>query len=245
MRTAHLLRVLTIIACSATLPSFAQEQTKFTRVETHSSSNSTVNSSSSSSSSSSSNGGDTSGGDSSFSSETIRTEKPSIFFVPKFKQRIMDLKDQITLGQKNGYLTNEEVAAFMERDNQLLQQEEDLARKNYPKAQLDELEKAITLLNGDLFKASNKKGPPPGPGSDTTDSANKSSEPVKPISSPGVSTGKVEGKATGAAAGSATEKATGSAAAGTAAGKETRKAAGKAAVKSPAPAAHSKKPGKH
>ncbi|MBX9719756.1 MAG: hypothetical protein K2X81_00035 [Candidatus Obscuribacterales bacterium] len=188
MRTVHLLSALTLMACSANMPLFAQEQTKFTRVESHSSSNNTVNSSSSSSSSST--GSDAVGGDSSFSSETVRTEKPSIFFVPKFKQRILDLKEQITLGQTKGFLSSEEVAAFMQRDGQLLLQEEDLAKKNYPKAQLDDLEKAITLLNGDLFKAMNKKGPPPGPGSDTTDSAKQNSTP---------------GSATGQAAGQASE----------------------------------------
>lgn len=167
MRVALYFLTLGILVYS--LPAYGQGSSySYTRVESSSSSNSNTNSSTNS------------------SQETVFTEKPSIKFNPKFKERINNLKDQVSLSLAKGFITKEESDSFNVRINQLSTQEADLEKKGYPKAELDDLEKNITLANGDLYKASNKPTVPTSPAkSDTapgaaSDSAEKKVETPAP-----------------------------------------------------------------
>lgn len=90
---------------------------------------------------------------------TVPNVKPSIMFVPKFKQRLNDLADQVHLAQGKAFITADEAAKFMERQSKLLTVEADLSRRGYPKEELDSLEKSITSLNADLFAAMHKTDP--------------------------------------------------------------------------------------
>lgn len=80
-------------------------------------------------------------------------------FVPKFRQRLVDLADQVKMAQGKGFITADEASKFMDRQAKLLVQEESANKKGFPRPELDELERAITLLNGDLFKAMRKADP--------------------------------------------------------------------------------------
>jgi len=90
---------------------------------------------------------------------TVPNGKTSVLFLPKFKQRLNDLADQVHLAQNKNFITPDEAAKFMERQAKLLTVEADLSKRGYPKGELDGLEKSITLLNGDLFAAMHKKDP--------------------------------------------------------------------------------------
>jgi hypothetical protein len=90
---------------------------------------------------------------------TIPSQKTSITFIPKFKQRINDLGDQIRLVQSKGFITGIEASKFLDQQSKLLLQESEVSMKGFPKADLDTLEKAITLLNADLFAAMRKCDP--------------------------------------------------------------------------------------
>lgn len=88
-----------------------------------------------------------------------RWYKPELIFVPKFKERLLNLADQIKLVQSKGFITAEEASSFLSRQAALLAQESEAARKGFPRAEVDALEKGVTLLNSDLFKASRKSDP--------------------------------------------------------------------------------------
>jgi hypothetical protein len=104
---------------------------------------------------------------------TIPSEKPSITFIPKFKQRINDLGEQIRLAQTKGFISGEESARFLDRQAKLLLQEAEVSQKGFPKPDLDTLEKAVTLLNSDLFAAMRKSDPvKPGTAEKETNDAN-------------------------------------------------------------------------
>jgi hypothetical protein len=90
---------------------------------------------------------------------SIPTERTSIRFVPRFKQRINDLGDQIRLARSKGFITPEEESRLQERQSKLLLQEADVSQKGFLKPDLDALEKAVTLLNGDVFAAMRKSDP--------------------------------------------------------------------------------------
>jgi len=77
----------------------------------------------------------------------------------KYQQRIKDLGDQIQLLGNKGLITKEEVAQFMERQSQLGKSEESVRNGGFQKPATDELEKSVTLLNADVFKASHKSNP--------------------------------------------------------------------------------------
>jgi hypothetical protein len=79
--------------------------------------------------------------------------------VPKFKQRLNDIADQIKMAQGKNFITAAEASQFLERENKLLSVEADASKNGFPKSSIDDLEKAITLLNGDLFKAMRKSDP--------------------------------------------------------------------------------------
>ncbi len=77
----------------------------------------------------------------------------------KYKQRVQDLADQIKLVQSKGFISSDQANKFLERQSTLAAMEAEDRRNGYPKAATDQLEKAITLLNEDLFKASHKNNP--------------------------------------------------------------------------------------
>lgn len=98
------------------------------------------------------------------SSESVRTVRPTLIFVPKFRERLINLGDQIRMVQAKGFISAEESSAFLSRQAVLLEQETTAAKNGFQRAEVDSLEKAITLLNSDLFKASKKSDPvKPGP----------------------------------------------------------------------------------
>ncbi len=156
------------------MPPDVQEFSSTTRTESSSSSNSVSSSSSSTSSSSSSN---TNSSNSNTTSETInpdirpqsKSSSSTSFsvtrkFVPKFKERLNDLAEQVKMALSKGWINADESAKFMERQTKLLAEEAEANKQGYPKAAVDNLEKEVTLLNGDLFKAMHKTDPvKPGP----------------------------------------------------------------------------------
>lgn len=146
MRFSNLLFLQLLAVCSITAAS--AQDSSYSRVETRSSSTS---SSTTTSTGSSDKTGKTDG-----SQTETGTFADKKVFVPKFKERIKNLKEQVDFSLGKGFITQAESTAFHARLDQLHVQEEDLAKKGYPKAELDGLEKGITGLNSDLFKASNK-----------------------------------------------------------------------------------------
>ena len=90
---------------------------------------------------------------------TLPPEKTSITFIPKFKQRINDLGAQIRLVESKGLITSGEAGAFLDRQARLLLQEAQANNQGFRTAELNALEKAITLLNADLFAATHKNSP--------------------------------------------------------------------------------------
>jgi hypothetical protein len=77
----------------------------------------------------------------------------------EYQQRIKDLGNQVQLLQGKGLLTNDEVSKFTVRLSQLSKVEESVRSGGFQKAPTDELEKSVTQLNGDVFKASHKANP--------------------------------------------------------------------------------------
>jgi TolA-binding protein len=83
---------------------------------------------------------------------------------PKYRQRIKDLGEQIEMIQGKGFLTKPEADKFMQRIEELRGMEAEARKNGYAKPEADELEKGITLLNEQVFKASHKNNPiKPGP----------------------------------------------------------------------------------
>jgi hypothetical protein len=78
---------------------------------------------------------------------------------PKYEERVKNLGEQIQMLEGKGLLTKDETARFMERQSQLSKQEEAVRSGGYQKPETDQLEKSITLLNSDVFRASNKHNP--------------------------------------------------------------------------------------
>jgi hypothetical protein len=77
----------------------------------------------------------------------------------KYQQRIKDLGEQIQMLESKGLLTKDESAKFMERQSQMSKSEEAVRNGGFPKGPTDDLEKSVTLLNSDVFKASHKNNP--------------------------------------------------------------------------------------
>lgn len=152
------------------MPVDVQETTTTTRTTSSSSSDSVSTSTSSTNSSGTAN---TSSSSSTSSTEIINPDirsKPSANrqgtefsitrkFVPKFKERLTDLADQIKMAQGKGWINAEESSKFMERQSRLLTEEAEANKAGYPKSSVDNLEREITLLNGELFKAMHKTDP--------------------------------------------------------------------------------------
>jgi hypothetical protein len=166
MRFSNLL-LLQVLAVGTITTSYAQESS-YSRVETRSSSTTSSSSTSTGSSDKSNQGA---------SSETVTFADKKVF-VPKFKERIKNLREQVDFSLGKTFISKDESSKFHSRLDQLHAQEEDLAKRGYPKSELDDLEKGITGLNSDLFKASNK---PSGEkaGETTTSGGTTSGAPAK------------------------------------------------------------------
>lgn len=144
MRFSNLL-LLQVLAVGTITAGYAQDSS-YSRVETRSSSTTTSSSTSTGSSDKANQGS---------SSETVTFTDKKVF-VPKFKERIKNLREQVDFSLGKSFISKDESSTFHSRLDQLHAQEEDLAKRGYPKTELDDLEKGITGLNSDLFKASNK-----------------------------------------------------------------------------------------
>jgi hypothetical protein len=77
----------------------------------------------------------------------------------KYRQRIKDLGEQIQMLESKGLLTKDESTKFLERQSQMSKAEEAIRNGGFQKGPTDELEKSVTLLNSDVFKASHKNNP--------------------------------------------------------------------------------------
>lgn len=63
------------------------------------------------------------------------------------------------MARSKGFITDAEASQFLDRKTKLLDVEAEANKKAFPKDDIDSLEKAITLLNSDLFKAMRKTDP--------------------------------------------------------------------------------------
>ncbi len=96
--------------------------------------------------------------------EAVITTRPKMKFVPKFKERLVNLAEQVNMAEGKGFITKEEAAGFIERQKSLLAKEAEASKSGFPRADVDELERSVALLNSDLFKAMRKNDPvKPGP----------------------------------------------------------------------------------
>ena len=91
--------------------------------------------------------------------DSVETTETVSLNPAKYAQRVKDLGEQIQLVQSKGLITGDEASKFLERQGKLKNMEEETRKAGFPKPQADELEKSITLLNADLFKASHKSNP--------------------------------------------------------------------------------------
>jgi len=78
---------------------------------------------------------------------------------PKYRKRIKDLGDQIHLVRDKGFITQEEADKFLNRQTELFAMEADVRKNGFPRPASNDLEKSITLLNEQVFKASHKNDP--------------------------------------------------------------------------------------
>ena len=73
----------------------------------------------------------------------------------KYKERLKNFKEQLEMGKKKGWLTENETLAFQKKLDVLAKTEGEVSSKNYPKEELDKMEKMFTLYNQEFYKASN------------------------------------------------------------------------------------------
>lgn len=73
----------------------------------------------------------------------------------KYQERIKNFKEQLEMGRKKGWLTEQEILEFKEKISVLESMEKKVRGKNYPKNELDQMEKMFTLYNQEFYKASN------------------------------------------------------------------------------------------
>jgi small-conductance mechanosensitive channel len=74
-------------------------------------------------------------------------------FVPKFQQRLNNLKEQLERGITKGWLTTEQAERFKQQHEKAAALEADVRAKGYPKDAVDNLEKEVTALNDTLSQA--------------------------------------------------------------------------------------------
>lgn len=71
----------------------------------------------------------------------------------KYKERIKNFEEQLVMGKKKGWLTNQEILEFREKLDVLIDLEKTVSGKGYPKEELDKMEKMFTLYNEQFHKA--------------------------------------------------------------------------------------------
>lgn len=71
----------------------------------------------------------------------------------KYKERIKNFEEQLVMGKKKGWLTDQEILEFREKLDVLIDLEKTVSGKEYPKAELDKMEKMFTLYNEQFHKA--------------------------------------------------------------------------------------------
>lgn len=91
-------------------------------------------------------------------------------FVPKFKERLKNLGEQIELGVSKGWLNAEQVDQFKKERERVAAFEAEVSQKGYPKPEVAELEKQVTALNQNLSQALTRGSEAPKSGSPTTGS---------------------------------------------------------------------------
>lgn len=82
--------------------------------------------------------------------------KESNKFAFKYKERLKNLKEQINLALTKAWLTPDQGEIFFGKLTRLEILEGGLSAKDYPQPETNELEKAITLLNSDLYTVMNR-----------------------------------------------------------------------------------------
>lgn len=140
---------LALTSSLISVAAFAEDQTTTTRTESSSTSNSTLSGSSSSATT-------TTTTTTTSTSPGLRTEKPSIGLQPKFKKRISDIADQIDMALSKGFISSDEASGFKQRQLQLLSMDEEYNKKGSAPNLLVEIERTITVLNADMYRAMNK-----------------------------------------------------------------------------------------
>ncbi len=71
----------------------------------------------------------------------------------KYKERIKNFEEQLVMGKKKGWLTDQEILEFREKLDVLIDLEKTVSGKGYPKEELDKMEKMFTLYNEQFHKA--------------------------------------------------------------------------------------------
>ncbi|MBZ0186977.1 MAG: hypothetical protein K8F91_12090 [Candidatus Obscuribacterales bacterium] len=78
-------------------------------------------------------------------------------FNPKYKERLTNFEEQIRTGLAKGWINQAQASKFRARLAVLKTVEAKVSAKNYPKAELDDMEKQFTLYNQDFSKAASSK----------------------------------------------------------------------------------------
>lgn len=82
--------------------------------------------------------------------------RSSNVFRPKYRERLRTYAEQIEMGTSRGWLTAEEGERFKKELARLDSLEAEAGKHGWPKAELDNVERAFTQFNIDLHTASNK-----------------------------------------------------------------------------------------
>lgn len=90
-------------------------------------------------------------------SEAVRGVSAATKFVPKFKERLKNYREQLVMGETKGWLTAAELRTFNQELDRLDELEHRVRTEGYQKAGVDLLESKVTLFNGALHKASTKQ----------------------------------------------------------------------------------------
>ncbi|HEY9869301.1 MAG TPA: hypothetical protein V6D08_09055 [Candidatus Obscuribacterales bacterium] len=106
-----------------------------------------------------------------FERKGVMGVRGSNVFRPKYRERLKTYAEQIELGTSKGWLTTEEGERFKKELARLDSLEAEASKHGWPKAELDDVERAFTQFNIDLHKASNKPAAP---------TPARPAEPVKP-----------------------------------------------------------------
>lgn len=85
--------------------------------------------------------------------------KDANVFAPKFRQRLANWSEQMTMAREKGWLTPEEQEQFANWHARLVQKDSEVAAKGYVKPDVDELEQEFTTFNVSLSQAMNKPAP--------------------------------------------------------------------------------------